>query len=59
MISDFLIANSYLNNSIKYSFTYLISTEILYEFKIKKLLNLIRIEGLNLNNLLDDIKSTS
>ena len=40
-----------LNNSIKYSSIYLISIEILYKFKVKKLLNLLEIDNLNLNDL--------
>ena len=41
-----------LNNSIKYSFTRLVSIEILYNFKVKKSLNLLSINNLNLNNLI-------
>jgi hypothetical protein len=40
-----------LNNSIKYSSTRLVLIEVLYDFKIKELLDLLRIDNLNLNNL--------
>ncbi len=40
-----------LNNSIKYSSTRLVLIEVLYDFKIKELLDLLRINNLNLNNL--------
>ena len=40
-----------LNNSTKYSSTHLTPTEVLYEFKIKEPLNLLSIEGLDLNDL--------
>jgi len=39
-----------LNNSIKYSNTRLVLIKVLYDFKIKKLLNLLRIDNLNFNN---------
>lgn len=40
-----------LNNSIKYSLTRLALNEVIYGFKIKELLDLLRIEGLNLEDL--------
>jgi hypothetical protein len=40
-----------LNNSIKYSSTRLVLIKILYDFKIKELLDLLRINNLNFNNL--------
>ena len=47
-----------LNNSIKYSFTRLVSTKILYRFKVKKLLNLLSINNLKLNNLRSSQETT-
>ena len=40
-----------LNNFTKYNSTHLTPTEVLYEFKVKKLLNLLGIDNLNLNDL--------
>ena len=40
-----------LNNSTKYSSTRLVLIEVLYGFKIKELLDLLRIDNLNLNDL--------
>ena len=42
-----------LNNSTKYSSTHLAPTEVLYGFKIKESLNLLGIEGLDLNDLIE------
>ena len=42
-----------LNNFIKYSLTHLAPTEVLYGFKIKESLNLLSIEGLDLNDLIE------
>ncbi len=39
-----------LNNSTKYSNTRLVLIEVLYNFKIKELLDLLRINNFNLNN---------
>ncbi len=39
-----------LNNSIKYSSTRLVLIKVLYDFKIKELLNLLRINNFNLIN---------
>ena len=43
------------NNLIKYSFTSLTPTQIIYEFKIREILNLLRIENLNSNFRANDI----
>ena len=51
MLSQLIII---LNNFIKYNFTHLTLTEIFYDFKIKKSLNLIRIDDLGLNDLMND-----
>lgn len=48
-----------LNNFTKYNSTHLVLIEILYEFKVKEPLNLIKTEGLDLNDLINDIDSTS
>ncbi len=40
-----------LNNFIKYNNTRLVLIEVLYGFKIKKLLDLLRINNFNFNNL--------
>ena len=45
-----------LNNFIKYNSTRLILIKVLFEFKIKKLLNLLNINDLNLNNLIKLVK---
>ena len=41
-----------LNNFIKYSSIYLVSIKILYKFKVKESLNLLKINNLNLNDLI-------
>lgn len=43
-----------LNNSIKYSSTRLALNEVIYGFKIKEPLDLLRIEGLNLEDLSEE-----
>ena len=54
MLSQLIVI---LNNFIKYNFTHLIFIKIFYNFKIKELLNFIRIDDLDLNDLIDnDIK---
>ena len=47
-----------LNNFIKYNLTHLTFIKIFYEFKIKKSLDLIKIEGFDLNDFMNDIKFT-
>ena len=41
-----------LNNFIKYNSTYLVFIEILYEFKIKKSLNMLKHDDFNLEDLI-------
>lgn len=43
-----------LNNSTKYSLTRLALNEVIYGFKIKESLDLLRIEGLNLEDLSEE-----
>ena len=46
-----------LNNFIKYNSTHLTSIKILYEFKIKKSLNILKCDNLNLENLIKEISN--
>ena len=50
MLSQLIVI---LNNFTKYSLTHLAPTEVHYKFKIKESLNLLSIEGLDLNDLIE------
>ena len=46
-----------LNNFIKYNLIHLAFIEIFYKFKIKKLLNLVKIDDLDFDNFMNNIDS--
>ena len=56
MLSQLIVI---LNNFIKYSLTHLAFIKIFYEFKIKKLLNFIKIKSLDLNDFMNNLEFTS